>query len=413
MFKQLGAIECELEIEPPDEWCSPAATHAERRAGKKHRASSGLSATQRDFEGRAHNNFPDGIFARLPDAVALDERLDADGLVYVAFRLTWADHKGPFRISDALMKQVGMGRERARKARASAKECGYLLRYQPHNPALGERAAISVERVTLPMIEGEHQYRLVWRSWFDSGRRDITARPELLAIDRIKALAAILFMNATRRLVFARELVKRFGWSRPTAAAVLATLGHAGIVEKREQRDERGRISSVRYSIVKKLGDGFLGNGKVGDIRNELPNEAPSEQSPYEESVEKSVSRRDAPTSDEWKGEDRIEEIIEELQGRDLNQVVAPAAWRDRAGLRELVSMHGGCAVVEIVKSRLIDAMIDGRRRGSIRSWRYFHRALEDHATRCDLMRRGERPGDVFGAHRRASLAKMEVVAHG
>lgn len=151
----------------------------------------------------------------------------------------------------------------------------------------------------------------------------------------------------------------------------------------------------------------------MGDIRNELSNEAPSEQSPYEESVEKSVSRRDAPTSDEWKGEDRIEEIIEELQGRDLNQVVASAAWRDRAGLRELVSMHGGCAVVEIVKSRLIDAMIDGRRRGSIRSWRYFIGALEDHATRCDLMRRGERPGDVFGAHRRASLAKMEVVAHG
>jgi hypothetical protein len=227
MLKQLGAIECELESEPPDEGCSPTLTHMERPVGRprRSRGSSTLLAIQGDIETCARNNFPEGIFGRLPDAVALDERLDADGLVYVAFRLTWADQKGAFRISDALMKQVGMGRERARKARASPKKCGYLLRYQPHNPALGERAAVAVERLTLPTIEGEHRYRLVWRSWFDPGCRDFTARPDLPAIDRIKALAAILFMNAVGRPVFARELAKRFGWSRPTAAVVLAALG--------------------------------------------------------------------------------------------------------------------------------------------------------------------------------------------
>ncbi|WP_020085698.1 hypothetical protein [Hyphomicrobium zavarzinii] len=363
-----------------------------------------------DIEQRTRDNFPDGIFARLPNAVALDKSLAADGLVYVAARLTWADQKGRFRASDALLKQIGMGRERARKARSIAKACRYLLRYQPHNPARGEKAAVAVERLTLPMIGGEQGYRLVWRSWFDAAGLDITSRPKLPAIDRIKALAAILYMNAMGRRVFARELATRFGWSRPTAAAVLAALGHAGIVDRHEQRDARGRISSVRYSTVKKLGDGFLGDGNAGDIRKRLTYEAPSEQFPYEGSIsyQESASRRDAPTPHEEKGEDGIGEIVDDLRRRDLNRVVASPVWRDRGGIKHLVDVHGASAVIEIVKSRLIDAMIDGRRRGSIRSWRYFIGALEDHATRCDLMRRGERPGDVLGAHRRAPSMKMD-----
>lgn len=417
MFRQIGAIEFELDLEPSGECCSSPVAHVDRRPGARQRSrgSSYRLATQREVQRPAREHFPDGIFARLPNAVALDESLSADGLVYVAARLTWADQKGPFRASDALLKQIGMGRERARKARAAGKACGYLLRYQPHNPARGEKAAVAVERLTLPQIDGEHGYRLVWRSWFDPARRDITSRPELPAVDRIKALAALLFMKAVGRPVFARELAKRFGWSRPTAAAVLAALGHAGVVERQEQRDARSRIAGVRYAIVKKLGDGFLGDGNVGDIRNRLPHEAPSEQSPYEESIshQESASRRAAPTSVGCDDEDWIGEVVEGLQARDLNQVVAPFVWRDRAGLKDLVEVHGAPAVIETVKSKLTDAIIDGRRRGSIRSWRYFFGAIEDHAMRCELMRRGERPGDVFGAHRRPAPVKMEVVGHG
>jgi hypothetical protein len=373
MFKQFGDVE--IDLEPPD---------------------------QRDVGGRARDNFPDGIFARLPDAVALDETLVADGLVYVAARLTWADQKGAFRASDALMKQMGMGRERARKARSAAKACGYLLRYQPHNPARGERAAVAIEQLMLPRIEGEHGYRLVWRSWFDPTRRDITSRSSLPPVDRIKAIAAILFINAIGRPVFARELAKRFGWSRPTAAAVLTALGYAGVVERHERRDERGRISSVRYSTVKKLGDGFLGNGNVGDIRSDSLDEASSKQSSYE----RYSSQREAKALDRSSDDDELCGMITELRARDLNGVIAARLWRDRSGFTELVRGFGACAVTQVIKARLVEAVIDGRASGSIRSLGYFCGALEDDKIRRDMERRGERPGDVWGAHRRCSESR-------
>ncbi|MGE0022879.1 MAG: hypothetical protein AB7S70_04520 [Hyphomicrobium sp.] len=391
MLKQIG--EFDIELEPPDEFCMPAIT--ERHASARRRSRGSPRAIPREVRGCSRETFPDGIFARLPDSVALDHALHADGLVYLAFRLTWADHKGQFRATDALMKQVGMGRERTRKARAAAKACGYLRRYQPHNPARGEKAAVAIERLNLPQVDAEHRYRVVWRSWFDPERRDIISRSNLPAVDRIKALAAILFINAMGRPVFARELAQRFGWSRPTAAAVVVALGHAGVVEKHEQRDVRGRIAGVRYSIVKKLGDGFLGDGNVGDIRRHTLDEASSKHLPHE-----STFRGEDESTSDRSGDDGLTGAIADLRERDLNGVIALRLWRDRAGFAALVHEFGASAVTEVIKVRLLDALIDGRASGSIRSLEYFRGALLDDSNRREMHRRGERPGDVFGVHR-------------
>lgn len=395
MLKQIG------EFEPPDECCLSA---TERRAGARRGSRGSPCATHREVRGRSRETFPEGIFGRLPDAVALDEALPADGLVYVAARLTWADQKGQFRANDALMKKVGMGRERARKARSAAKACDYLQRYQPHNPARGEKAAVAVERLTLP-IDGEHRYRLVWRSWFDPARRDIISRSNLPAVDRIKALAAILYVNAMGRPVFARELAQRFGWSRPTTAAIVAALGHAGIVEKHEQRDVRGRIASVRYSTVKKLGDGFLGDGNVGDIRRDTLDEASSKHLPHERYASQEGSR----TSDR-SDDDGLSALIAGLQERDLNGVIASRLWRNRAGFAELVGRFGASAVTEVIRARLLDAVIDGHLSGSIWSLSYFCGALEDDEIRREMEHRGERPGDILGAHRHCSHSRNRAV---
>lgn len=507
--------------------------------------------------------FADGRWVRFPNVVALDPRVGADALVFLAYRATWADSRRPFRTTPSLMRRLGFGREKLRKAVNQAKAAGYLKRWQPHNRARGEKAAQAVEILTLPPLDSiAREYRIVRRSWFDPNSRDITSRsPPRKPVSRINALAAVLYMNANGGRVLERELSARFGWSRPTASAVLAALTHTGIVEKQEIRTALGRIKTVNYATVKKLDDGLLGNGILDSLRTGLLDEALSEQ--FLDAANASyASRGDAPTAldDLWNqavssrvllgwlddgrepyademtpelhedmgamlavaddqtlrqhiaqatdgrvmpavyseaglyavrmlalwmrqtavlqygehltaaealaqvlsamsdrigrqtgerlnslaligrrlgwadyhgsgqvevgryyasagtppaftatspaghddADDGLGVLLADLKRRDLNGVIAVGVWRERVGLHRLIASYGIAAVAEVVSSTLHGSLIDGRRAASIKTWAYFIDALDDHKRFAEMARNGERPGDIFGMHRRS-----------
>jgi hypothetical protein len=137
----------------------------------------------------------------------------------------------------------------------------------------------------------------------------------------------------------------------------------------------------------------------VGDLRSDSLDEASSKHLSHE----RYSSQGPAPTSDGRSDDEPLSEIIAKLRERDLNNVIAARLWRDHSGFTDLIGAFGACAVSQVIKVRLIDAIVDGRAPGSIRSLNYFHGALVDDRTRREMERRGERPGDVLGAHRRCS----------
>jgi hypothetical protein len=139
---------------------------------------------------------------------------------------------------------------------------------------------------------------MVWRAWFDG----------TLSRDQ---MAALLYMRAGTGkgpAVYARELEQRFGWSAPTALAVLRALRRRGIVEMRrsggvtyvvdpdlgiqlpptaQEHEDATRKNPGNETqknpdapTHKNQGSGNLGNGNLGDKRRDSLDAPPSGDPP-------------------------------------------------------------------------------------------------------------------------------------
>jgi len=218
-----------------------------------------------------------GAFCRFPNSVARDKRVSARTLVILAYRCTIADDERAYGLHEkALVKAeivragTGLGVNAIRSAIAEAKRLDYIKRGQNgrHSKPGGFRYA--TERLALPPCgrtgrAGRH----VRREWFDGSLS-------------VKEMAAFLYLRAgTGRgpFTYAREIERRFGWSRPTVAKVLRKLIDLRLVEEQTCRDNQGQFEGTTYSAasttvwgkaapVKKPCNGSPCNGKPCNTRN-------------------------------------------------------------------------------------------------------------------------------------------------
>jgi hypothetical protein len=248
------------------------------------------------------------IFGRLPNDWARDPGTSAECLCILAYRCTFADEKAKFglwedRLSREPILAGGFGEVVRARAIAEAVARGWLER--PHNSKLprgpGHKFARPIDRLKLPADLTRENSRMVWRTWFDGS----------LHRNEMGALLYIRAGTGKGPGVYARELEERFQWSAPTALAVLRALRRRGIIVMQRQRGARGRVKGVTYVVHpnltkqlpaavsekdatthknpgdrqstthKKMGDGLLGDGLVGDIRR-----VPSTENLPDESID-------------------------------------------------------------------------------------------------------------------------------
>ena len=210
------------------------------------------TASQRAAQARDDDHEADQheIFGRLPNDWARNPKASAECLCMVAYRCTFADDKTQFGLwEDRLSREPilvgGFGQGVRARAIAEAVAFGWLDR--PHNSKLprgpGYRFARPFDRLNLPECTTENSH-MVWRSWFDGS----------LSCGQMAALLYIQAGTGKGPGVYARELEERFGWSPPTALAVLRALRRRGIVEMQRQHGAMGRVRGVTYIVRPDLG---------------------------------------------------------------------------------------------------------------------------------------------------------------
>jgi hypothetical protein len=199
-------------------------------------------------------------FGKLPHKVARDHHLSDEGLVYVAYRATYADDKSFYSPSESELAKIlsgGFGKDVRERARRVAKAAGYLQRQQPKFRE--GKFSYAQERLVFPEAN-EGDYQIVWRYWFDG------------TLDR-KAMAALLYINAGsgRGPAFSREVAERFHWSRPTVRKLLQELCSRELVSSIRRQNSRGQFESIAFqATIKKPGDGYPGSDQSGDIRRTI-----------------------------------------------------------------------------------------------------------------------------------------------
>jgi hypothetical protein len=218
-----------------------------------------------------------GAFARFPNAVARDERLDAAALVLLAYRSTFGDEIADFGLNEtALLKRpivkpgTGLGRNAIRGGISNAVDLGYLVRGQTGRSSGPGQWPMAVDRLNLPPCgktgkAGQH----IKRAWFDGNLS-------------LKAMAAWLYISAGTGKgprIYTREIAKRCGWSNPTASTAVNELIGLGLVQRVRERKANGRLAGVSYrrsessfwaiwTTQKKPGDGLQGDAFPGHLRN-------------------------------------------------------------------------------------------------------------------------------------------------
>ena len=182
-------------------------------------------------------------WARLPNEVARDRRLNAQALVMLAFEAT---HTGDFVVNERALRRCpiirgrGLGINNIRRANADIVRAGYKQRWQVPGHAPGQFGRCA-ERLTLPPCGASGRAgRIVRREWFD-------------ARFTLNDLAALIFLRAgtERPAAYLRELQARFGWCRQTAADAVAELCAMGVLERVEVRAADGTFKATIYRPLK------------------------------------------------------------------------------------------------------------------------------------------------------------------
>lgn len=192
---------------------------------------------------------PISPWTKFPNEVARDKRVSAGLLVFLAFHAT---HAGRWVNTNAKLKGAvrrtegrgsgrgsGMGDEAIKRYRREAKALCFLQRRQPKSQQSGKYLP-ATESLLLPKCgESGNAGRMVCRSWFD-GKHSV------------EELALLIYVRAGTRAgaPYLREVVDRFGWSKPTALKHLKALRDAQLIERYDHR-EAGRFVGHRYKMVR------------------------------------------------------------------------------------------------------------------------------------------------------------------
>ncbi len=225
---------------------------------------------------------PKQFCRRFPNEVTRDPRISAPTLVIIAYRATFI---GSYGLNEKALRGIvqakGFGRDVIERSIAEAIQVGYLTRRQCGRKPDGTFGYALDELCLPPAGATGYAGRFVARAWFTG-------------ILSVKELAALLFLRAgiagRGRQVFARELAKRFNWSRPIANRIIAALLNRGFLEKRVRRNPDGTFRWTKYEVprlaqdlemdanVNQPGHGAPGRGSSGHILNpDLHTQSPTD----------------------------------------------------------------------------------------------------------------------------------------
>jgi hypothetical protein len=377
-------------------------------------------------------------FGFLPDTVTRDPRVSPEMLVVIAYRCTIA---GDWVLREVDLKRIvkrGLGEGVAGRAISGLKKIDLISRWQEPGLRKGTFGKLR-EVLNLPTCSRADS-PIVWRAWFDG---TLT----------MEEMAALIYLRAGigrgRQETYARELVKRFRWSRPTATKIITALLERDLLEKVQRRDN-GMFAGITYGVpglaadklerstrttVKKPGNGMPGNGSpdngsAGDLHTprDLQDEPPTvdqlsqtlrvrpAQTPKSMrtarttgapgKVDGSAHRPDrlppsTTAEQEW---DKWQAAREALMAVDHARALDDKLLTE-AGIRPYLKMleeHGNLAR-QVMFSKLIGFAIDGVSVGQVQSWKYFHGALRDTLRQKQMAEQGLRPGDLLGNWRNLS----------
>lgn len=201
-----------------------------------------------DGVARAAERYP-SAWTHFPNEVARDHRVSAGLLVFLAFHAT---HVGAWVNTSAALQSIvrptkgrgsgsgsGMGLNSIKIYRRTAQELGYLCRRQIKGTYSGKYQP-ATERLTLPACgKSGGAGRILQRSWFDGK-------------NSVDELALLIFIRAGAKggAPYVREIVDRFGWSKPTALKHLKILREQGLISRTDHR-QGGRFVGHRYEAVR------------------------------------------------------------------------------------------------------------------------------------------------------------------
>jgi hypothetical protein len=345
---------------------------------------------------------------RFPNAVVRDARLTPEALAMLAYRCTWVSDKAKFGLWEektaGLVRGRGFGINVRRRAIADAKRLGYL--YRPKNASLGRTEdghfRRAVDKLTLPSCE-DNDGRVIKRSWFDGSLT-------------LHELAAWLFIRAGTgkgARTHAREIAKRFGWSRRTTARALAGLLKRKLINEKKTRKADGTFNGLTYADVS-----LRATSEIKTTLKEPCNGEPCGGSPGDGEP---CSKRRVLTLDERKSCNASAVVFDGVVAcaRDDNDLCdagaddralidlirdldRPKAVKEHllkspaiADLRKRISEHGFDRVRDAVAIACGRALTDGLEPGFIKSWRYLDGIISDIEKREAMSAQGVRPGDL------------------
>jgi DNA-binding MarR family transcriptional regulator len=159
-------------------------------------------------------------------------------LVVISYRCTIV---GDWVLREADLKRIvksGLGKNVARRAISELNEIELIHRRQEPGLHVGTFGRAREDLNLPPCSKSDSQ--IVWRAWFDG---TLT----------MKELAALIYLRAGsgkgRQGTYARELVKRFEWSRPSASKIITALLERDLLEKVEKRDNNGMFAGTTYRV--------------------------------------------------------------------------------------------------------------------------------------------------------------------
>jgi hypothetical protein len=345
---------------------------------------------------------------RFPNAVVRDVRLTPEALAMLAYRSAWASDKAKFGLWEektaGLVRGRGFGINVRRRAIADAKRFGYLDR--PKNASLGRtedgRFRRAVDKLTLPPCE-DHEGRIVKRSWFDGS----------LTLHELVAWLFIRAGTGKGARTHAREIAKRFGWSRRTTARALDGLLRRKFINEKRTRKADGTFAGVTYADVS------LNRASESKATVEKPcNGEPCGGSPCDGEP---CSKHNVLALDERKScnaaalafngvvaRTRAADdgaLIEEIRKLDYHAKAVKEHLLQSGGIFELrkrITKHGFERVMDALSIACNRALKDGLEPGFIRSWAYLDGIMSDTEQRDSMSAQGIRPGDTLGAWRGA-----------
>lgn len=182
-------------------------------------------------------------WAKFPNALANDIRLDAPALVVLAYRMTkpadWVLRERDLARIVKAEGRSGLGRDKARSTYVTLKKCGYIDRRQS--------------------IEKGRKQRLIERLTVETRTKSFAQIPAHIFDGTLTcgALAVVVFVAANNS-VFGREVAERFGWHRETANKYIREAIDRRFVIEEATRRPNGTFERWKYKAsIETTGDGF------------------------------------------------------------------------------------------------------------------------------------------------------------